>query len=68
MAKKCVAAIYVRDQYRVSRRQGPHFRMHYSKQQCSRAATQGDFCTQHNRIASRNVNIEKIDWHKEVEP
>lgn len=62
--QRCQAAIYVRDTYRVSRRPGPQFRMHYEKKQCSRAALAGGLCAQHAQMAGEHRNVERLDWYK----
>jgi hypothetical protein len=47
--ERCAAAIYVRDTYRVNRTgRGPHFKMYYAKEQCSRTCKDGSrYCWQH---------------------
>lgn len=44
---RCQAAIYKRDTYRRTGRGKHGFELHYTKEQCSRRATCGDFCYQH---------------------
>ena len=46
--KRCSEIVWVRDTYRVNRGPGAHFKMHYRRQQCSRDATVGDHCWQHD--------------------
>lgn len=55
MGERCAAAIWKRDTYRVSRGNG--FRMHYNRQRCSRAATHGEHCAQHAKIAAQGVYV-----------
>ena len=63
--QRCQAAIYKRDTWRVSRRgDGRHFRMHYEKHQCSRAAVEDGLCRQH---IVKGGFIERLDWHAIVE-
>lgn len=44
---RCQAVIYKRDTYRYSGRGRGGFEMHYSKEQCSHAATFGEWCGKH---------------------
>ena len=46
---RCDAIVLKRDQLRLSRGRG--FKMHYSKEQCSREATVDGMCTQHSKMA-----------------
>jgi hypothetical protein len=49
---RACAAVYHRDQYRVSRTgKGAHFKMHYNRSRCTRRAAEGGFlCTQHAKV------------------
>jgi len=45
---RCKVAVYVRDTYRVDTRARSGFSLHYTRKQCSRAATGSEGrCTQH---------------------
>lgn len=46
---RCKQDVYVRDTYRYTGRVRGGFELHYSRQQCSRKATHGDYCWQHGK-------------------
>lgn len=47
---RCCGLVYKRDTYRRTGRGRSGFEMHYTKQQCTRAATKGDYCWQHAKF------------------
>lgn len=58
--RRCQAAVYKKDCYRVDRRHPSGFTMHYIREQCERRAVEGHkanhdskdpFCWQHEKIA-----------------
>ena len=53
LRKRCQAVVYKRDVPRYSGRGSSGFSMHYTKDQCSRAAVDGtDRCKQHSQDGS----------------
>lgn len=45
---RCAAQVWIKDVYRRTGRTKSGFEMHYNRQQCSRKATHGKYCRQHN--------------------
>lgn len=54
---KCLAQVWVKDCYRVSRGHG--FKMHYNRRQCCRNALDSGYCKQHAKIARECGHIPK---------
>jgi hypothetical protein len=58
---RCQALIFKRDTYRYTGCGKSGFEMHYSEEQCSRAAKVGDLCKQH----SFRPSISRCKWARE---
>lgn len=61
---RCDATILKRDCLRI--RRGYGFKMHYSKQQCSREAVVDGLCTQHSKMAGWKFNRRGKFWSNGV--
>jgi hypothetical protein len=46
---QCKYPVYVRDTYRYTGGRA-RFKLHYARKQCSRRASEGDYCWQHKAI------------------
>jgi hypothetical protein len=60
--KRCQVAVYKRDTYRRTGRGQSGFEMHYNREQCSRAATEGDCCRQHADMEKRGKNLDRARY------
>lgn len=72
MTDRCQAEVMKRDTYRVDRstagkRRGG-FSMHYTRDQCARAAVKDGLCAQHGKIAAEWSNMPRSRFDLPYEP
>lgn len=67
LRRRCQIAVFKRDTYRRTGRTKSGFEMHYSKEQCSRAALESrDCCKQHATMIDRGRDLPRADYHEFV--